>query len=281
MSSELSNKELKSLAPSIFAKEPWSGVSKRYTFIPTIDVVDAMRDSGFVPVRASQGSVRVPGKAPYTKHMVRFRSKADAAKYPKVVDGNAHHFFKNAPDVMEMVLSNAHDRSAVYELDRGIYRLVCSNGLVAFSASLGSIRVYHTGDIVKAVLENSRELIRTAPLLIAQIDSWRRMELGPKVRDEMAEAALIMRWGVDDAGNLKAPVSTQDMLTPRRTFDKGTDLWTTLNIIQENMMKGEIVGRAASGRKVTTRAIRGVNSELDINRNVWALAETIAEEVAA
>jgi hypothetical protein len=276
---EMSNRELKAIAPSIFAEEPWSGVSPRYTFIPTIQVVDALRDSGFAPVQASQSKVRIPGKAPFTKHMLRFRSKEDAKKYPRVVDGNAHHFFKNAPDIVEVVLVNAHDRSAAYGLDAGIWRLICSNGLVAFSANFGSIHVRHSGNIIEEVLAESHAIVRTAPIIQQQIKAWKDIDLSPAHRTLMAQAALLQRWGKDDSNNLLAPIPAEALLAPRRKADEDTDLWTTMNVIQENMMKGELIGLSRNGRKTHTRAIQSVNTTLSLNRNIWALAEAMAETV--
>lgn len=52
----LSNDELKAIAPSIFANEPWHAMSDRYTFIPTSVIVDRMRNEGFVPVKRNQYS---------------------------------------------------------------------------------------------------------------------------------------------------------------------------------------------------------------------------------
>lgn len=281
---ELSNKDLKALAPSIFAKEAWSGVSKRYAFIPTIDVVDALRDSGMVPVRATQSAARMPDKREFTKHMIRFRAKGDLTKFErKVVAGNAHHFYKRgeAPELMEAVLTNAHDLSALYAMDAGLYRQVCSNGLVVQSNSFGCIRIRHVGNVIEEVLKASREIAASLPKVLAQIKSWRSITLTPEQRNTFAMAALVQRYGVDEKHNLLAPVKPESLLVPRRPEDDGDSLWITMNVVQENMMKGELIGASATGRRVRTRAIKSVNTELDINRNLWSLAETMAEGVTA
>ncbi len=58
----LTNEQLMAKAPSIFADRPWEGMSARYTFIPTINVVDKMRAEGFQPYSAVQSRTRVEGK---------------------------------------------------------------------------------------------------------------------------------------------------------------------------------------------------------------------------
>src|SRR5690348_1009366 len=69
----LSNDQLMKMAPSIFAAQPWERMSARYTFIPTIQVVDKMRAEGFQPVSVAQAKTRIDGKADFTKHLIRFR----------------------------------------------------------------------------------------------------------------------------------------------------------------------------------------------------------------
>ncbi|MBK5017333.1 DUF945 domain-containing protein, partial [Pantoea sp. S62] len=34
------------------------------------------------------------------------------------------------------------------------------------------------------------------------------------------------------------PVSAERIIQPRAWYDKGTDLWTAFNIVQENLIKG-------------------------------------------
>src|SRR5918993_447106 len=69
----LTEDQLHQLAPSIFAPGAHETRSERYTYIPTIDIVRALQKQGFEPMVAKQGRSRVPGKAEYTKHLVRFR----------------------------------------------------------------------------------------------------------------------------------------------------------------------------------------------------------------
>jgi len=62
-----------SKAPSIFAERPIEDVSDRYTFIPTISVVDVFRDNGWYPVEVKESRVRIDDKKGYQKHLIRFR----------------------------------------------------------------------------------------------------------------------------------------------------------------------------------------------------------------
>ena len=69
----LSNDDLRRVAPSIFATHPYHDVSDRYRFLPTIHVLDILRDRGFHPVKATQSTTRLADKREFTRHMVRLR----------------------------------------------------------------------------------------------------------------------------------------------------------------------------------------------------------------
>src|SRR5215467_1158507 len=71
----LSNDELRAIAPSIFATEPYHKMSAKYAFIPTSAAIDKMRSEGFEPVAVTQSRTRIEGKRPFTKHQIRFRDR--------------------------------------------------------------------------------------------------------------------------------------------------------------------------------------------------------------
>ncbi len=54
----LTNDELIQVVPSIFSEEKHNSRSERYTYIPTITLLDKLRDEGFQPFFACQSRVR-------------------------------------------------------------------------------------------------------------------------------------------------------------------------------------------------------------------------------
>lgn len=72
--------------------------------------------------------------------------------------------------------------------------------------------------------------------------------LPPPARQALAQAALTYRYGDEHQ-----PVTTADILTPRRREDYGKDLWSAYQTIQENMLKGGISGRSAKGKRIHIR----------------------------
>jgi len=255
---------IQELAPSAFAGQAYSGQSSRYAFIPTSQVIQSMLDSGFVPVQASQSAARVAEKFGFTKHMIRFRSQSSLTQ-DAVVGEN----------VLEAVLVNSHDGSSAYKLMCGVFRFVCSNGMVVADSLLESIHIRHTGNVINQVLEGTRHIFAEAPKVMDTIGKWQGIELVPSEQLALAQSAHILRFPTDSDGKTTTLVTPEMLLAPRRGDDQGPDLWKTFNRIQENSTKG--LRRYAQGRRVSTRGIKSIDGDVRLNRALWSLAEKMAE----
>ena len=69
----LSDEQIYQVAPSIYAEAKHQSRSERYTYIPTGEVLGALRKEGFQPFMVCQTRVRDTGKREHTKHMLRLR----------------------------------------------------------------------------------------------------------------------------------------------------------------------------------------------------------------
>lgn len=54
----LTNEELQLIVPSAFSSDKHDSRSERYTYIPTINILDRLRDEGFQPYYATQSRTR-------------------------------------------------------------------------------------------------------------------------------------------------------------------------------------------------------------------------------
>ena len=72
-------------------------------------------------------------------------------------------------------------------------------------------------------------------------------------------------------------MSAERIIKPRAWYDKGTDLWTAFNIVQENLIKGGLPGRTAKGKRTTTRAVTGIDGDIKLNQALWKMAEEFAK----
>lgn len=258
-------------APSAMATAPHESRSARYTYIPTVNVIEGMIKAGFQPFSASQSRSRIEGKSEFTKHMIRFRHQ-DFAMTLSVGD-----------IVPEVVLVNSHDGTSAYKLIAGMYRLVCSNGLMVADSTTGSVSVMHKGNIIAEVIEASNGIIENSQKSLAAADQWARLQLTDGEQNAFAEAAHTVRFA-DSEGKVTTPITAAQLLRPRRGEDTGADLWKTFNRVQENVIKGGLhaVDRANGRRRVvTTRQVKGIDQDVKLNRALWQLAERMAELKAA
>lgn len=145
---ELSTEQVQRFAPSAFAVTPYHKQSSRYAFIPTSAVIDGMRDAGFLPVSASQSRTRIEDKKEYTKHMIRFRAAASLQQSAVVGES-----------VLEAVLINSHDGTSAYKLMCGIFRFICTNGMIVADDLLESINIRHTGNVIAEVTAGSNHIL--------------------------------------------------------------------------------------------------------------------------
>lgn len=278
MIAALTNQQLLRAAPSIFATTAWAEVSDKYAFIPTIDVVEMMRKEGFMPVKAQQSACRIEGKGEFTKHMVRFQRAQDMVDRQALNPG--HHFYAKhgelEPEIPEIVLVNSHDRSSGFQLEAGLFRLKCSNGLMVKSSDLGAISLRHSSNVGGMVIDGCCRIIETMPQVLEHVDVMKRIQLDRGEQAAFAAAAVQLRYPADLDGNSTAPFEPAALLRPQRRDDTLPDLWTTFNVVQENFVKGGIAGRGTTGKRMRTRAIKSVNEDLRLNKALWVLAERMA-----
>lgn len=255
----LSEDQLRSVAPSIFAEGRHASRSERYTYIPTIDVLRSLHDEGFEVFMAAQGGSRIEGKEAFTKHMLRLRHMA--------VHG------QNQGQANEIILINSHDGCSAYQMVAGIFRFVCCNGMVCGDVAT-DIRIPHKGNVQGHVVDGACKVIQDFERVDELVDEMRARQLTNEERIALANQALNLRFGTNEEGRTMAPVHFWSADQINRPQDVGLDLWTVFNRLQENLVRGGLHGQSANARRITTRPIVGIDSNLALNRALWALAES-------
>lgn len=269
---------LRHYVPSAFATSAHSSRSSRYAYIATSEILKGLYAEGFVAFKATQSRSRIEGKTEYTKHMIRLR-------HPDSLNAG------RGENVPEVVLINSHDGTSAYKLLSGIFRVVCINGLVVCERNLGELSIHHKGNILHQVIEGSFEIIGQSAKALGTIENWSSLQLTAGEQSAFAEAAHTLRFS-DSDGKVETPITAAQLLTPRRMADRAEngsswsrpapDLYRTMNVVQENVIKGGLSARAAGdgrtrGRMVTTREVKGIDQDVRLNRALWQLAEKMAE----
>ncbi|MGQ5315342.1 DUF932 domain-containing protein [Xanthomonas arboricola pv. corylina] len=249
----LSDDQIRRVAPSIFADAPHESRSERYAYIPTAAVLAELRKEGFEPFMAAQTRVRHDDRRDYTKHMLRLRHASQI----------------NGAEANEIVLLNSHDGTSSYQMLAGMFRFVCSNGLVC-GDTVADVRVPHKGDVAGHVIEGAYEVLSGFDRVKESRDAMHAITLNDGESEVFARAALALKY---DDPDKPAPITESQILMPRRFDDRRPDLWSVFNRTQENLTKGGLSGRTANGRRQQTRAVQGIDSDIRLNRALWLLAD--------
>lgn len=257
----LSNEEINRVAPAVFANHASVKTSDRYKFIPTIQVVDILRNQGWSPVQAFESRVRNEDRQGFQKHSVRFAKLDDTA----LIVGDTRP---------EILLTTAHDGTAKFDFHAALFRLICSNGMVVADTTFEKIGVKHVGFAESDVIDATFSIVKDVPKIAEAVESFRMIDLNSDEQLAFADAALQLRWA--DTGT--APVTADKLLGARRYDDKGTDLWKTFNVVQENLIKGGPRGAYQYGqRRKSVRKVTSINEDVRLNKALWSLTEKMAE----
>jgi len=250
----LTDEQMAKVAPSIFAQQAHESRSDRYAYIPTIEILNGLRKEGFFPFSAMQTTTRKEGHREFTKHLVRMRHYNSQEKQG---------------DVNEILLINSHNGASSYQMMAGCFRFVCSNGMICGDIA-SEIRVRHQGNIQDNVIEGATRILEDFELVDQHKEEMRAITLSRSEQEIFANNFLQLRY---DDPTKPMPVNADLILQPRRHEDNKNTLWSTFNVIQENTIKGGVWGRNAKGRLQKTRAVKGIDQDIKLNKALWAMAE--------
>lgn len=250
----LTTEQLMKKVPAAFATEPAKFVSDKYSFVPTYKILEVMQKQGFFAHSASQVSARSGPNL--GKHMIRLRHES-----LKKTDVGA---------IPEIILINGHDWTTSYKLKGGIFRFVCSNGMIIASQEFGGVTRVHKGFDEDNIILASEEFLRTTGETLEEVGKFTDINLSRERQKSFSEDAAKFRWDYD-GGEIEK--MGRSLLHVRRPEDKGDDLWTVMNRTQENIMRGDFIN-PVTNRKV--KAIEGVDANVRINTALWDLMENYA-----
>ena len=254
----LTNEQLKAKAPSLFQDQPYHEVSSKYHFIPTIDIIEQLRSENWYPVTVNEAGVRDLDKDGFQQHYVRFQHFSD--------------LINQSSNVVELLLFNSHDRSKSFTISAGIYRCICSNGLVIADSVFNSYKIKHLGDRENDVANAVSRIAQVKPKLLSKISKFENIILNQDEKEAFLRSAIPLRF--KEHLELDNP---NDLLEPLRGEDMKNDIYTTLNVLQENFLSSKITGyNKDTGRRFTSKEITSISKDVEINKGLWEIAERIA-----
>jgi hypothetical protein len=258
----LTTSEIKQRANSVFTDTASPNVSSKFTHIPTHKVIEDMSQLGWGVVDAKQVKAR-KGQG-FQKHLVVFRN-------PDVVINGA-----DGDTVFpQILLTNSNDGKNAFTFTAGLFRLVCENGLVISTQEFENVKIRHMGYTFEELQTQIRAMVEQLPLTVESMNKMKAVELDEKSLVEFAEKALTTRFKEDELENIK--VDLDKLLEPTRPEDKGNDLWSVFNVLQEKILEGDF--QYMSGTKIRkARKVKNFKQDIEINQKLFAVA---AEFIAA
>jgi hypothetical protein len=237
----LSHDEIYRLAPSVFAFDKSPRLTERYGQVTTSNAIGILADFGFYPVQAAQ-----VGKTRHSKHMLAFASDFTSGNRP------------------ELILYNSHDGTSALKMFAGVFRAICSNGMVAGEGFKN--RMLHTAGTVANFETMVTSTAARLPDLQEKIQVMRDTRLPTTDALEFIKQGATFRWKQERITDN----TIGDIYQPRRIEDTPNDMWTVFNRLQEGLIRGGV--RIKSGHtERKARAISSIQQNLAINTRLWDL----------
>lgn len=259
----LSEEQIRQNAPQVYAPAPKPGLSARYTFLPTSQIITDMEKLGWKVCSAEANRSRSKVIQEFGTHRVRFF-------HPDIFlrdqDGNIESY-------VMFILYNSHAGLGGFKMTTGLYRLVCSNGLVIQDKDFGSFEIRHVGYSFEQLQETISHVIDRLPEVVGKINDYNQVILTEKQQFAFAKKALQLRSNPEYSPTRKELV---EFLTPRRPEDQGDSLWVILNRVQEAVLNGGYYLTNAKGKPRKAKSIRNIQKDLQLNQQIWELATQYA-----
>ena len=268
----LTDDDIKVICPVAF-KETMSkteiahlGLSKHYSFVPTSKVINDLRTMGWNPVDAVQIKSRKKSTDGYQKHMVTFE--------------NDSYKTEGATEYPQLLLTNSHDGDNAFTLSAGIFRLICSNGLVIKAEDYGSSRLVHKGYSFEAVQELVNQFNVTLDEVLTRVTAMKKVELTKDQQIEFAKQAALLRFTAKsyNEDNISDVVDIDGLLNVDRKEDAGNGLYEVFNRVQESLVQGKYLyasnGKVKDADTKTRKArpIKNFKQSINVNQKLSELA---------
>lgn len=260
--SYLTKEQIMKVAPLALASAPTNDkLSNKYLHINTENIIDDMAKLGWLPVQAAQRKSKGNGTI-FSKHMVSFQN-------PEIkIKG------KNGDDAYpRILLTNSHDGFNSFQFRVGIFRLVCSNGLVIADEQFTSFKLRHKGYTFEELQTIINTAIEDLPNRIQVLNKMQVRMLTQEEKKQLAIDAMQLRTNVLDAKWDEDTIT--DVLEPLRDADKGDDLWSVFNVIQEKITQGGYKAALQGAKVRKVRKIKSFERDLNVNQQLFRLATAL------
>ncbi len=264
--SVMTETEVQTAAPALFATQPWPEATDRYGFVNSGSIAQALGEAGYGIVWATQTRKRDPARVPFAQHYFRVRNLRQTTA---VVEGAGR---------FEIILMNSHDGTSSFSVRPCIVNPKNNVPIIA-AGSMLNYRSNHTTRSVAGVVDAVSEIAATFPRVAEVIAQMQNIILTEDEVQEFAKEAGRLRYG-----GKKAPFEFSLLAKPQRMEDRGDrSLWTIVNVVLENALMGgqtytlpPTKKRSSSIR--TVRGLKRIYGIAQVSVGIWNLAEEKLKE---
>ena len=260
---------LREVCPLAFAKEATNpDVSGKYLFVNTETIIDDLDKLGWKPVQAAQRKSRGQSTI-FSKHMIAFQNPDLKIKGK---DGD--------DSFPRIIMTNSHDGMQAFKFSVGIFRLVCSNGLVVADEQFNEFKIKHKGYTFDELRGVVNEAVADLPNKVEVLNQMKQRVLTQEEKNKLALDAMLIRAGIEP-GSEKAKKFNYDdetiidILDPKRDEDKGDDLWRVFNVVQEKITQGDFHAALTGAKVRKVRKIKSFEKDLKVNKELFKLATAL------
>jgi hypothetical protein len=258
--------DIRACAPAAFSGHESPKLSDRYSFVPTNELLDAFAKINWLPAYAKQN-----GRSDFARHMIRLNN-------PDLGFMDLKHD-KVKPQI---VVDNSHNGGSPAMAHMGLFRLVCTNGLViAMPGMFSSVKLRHVGINFEELKQLMNLIAEQYTVVGKHIGDMQQVVLDQVQREEFVIKAVASREphvfiqpdGTIDVKKVTTRVKLAQILEPLRGEDRAEDLWTLFNVVQERLVKGEFERQTMTGRRTKPRGITNAARHIEFNKTLWTIAE--------
>ena len=282
-SQKLSKDELREIAPSIFSTVPSPEVSKKYSHIPTDKLIDDMELLGWNVIDAKEVAARTKGTRGFQKHLVVFRNDdivinqmpnniVESSTSPTGYRRTDGTFAKKNPiDTVfpQILLTNSHDGKNAFTFTAGLFRMICENGLVVSTNEFEKVAIRHMGYDFDELQVQINEMVERLPLTVESMNNMIDTKMTQNSIVKFAKDMLAVRFPEDELRRIT--IDMDEFITPVRPEDKGDDLWSVFNVIQEKIIEGDFDYTIGTKHR-KARQIKNFKQDMDLNGKMFDVA---------
>jgi len=215
-------------------------IKQKPHYVPSMEVIETLHKDGWIIEGVSEERQKSTRKI--TNHYINLQ-------HPdlKILNNKG-----NTEAIASIIMSNSCSGISPLNVDFGLFRLICSNGLVQKAPYGKAIQFKHNGE---KTFDEKIFITDINDRMFSIMNDFEVLKAKRLTTDQMLElakrAAKLKYKDLED-------IDISSLLVNHRDEDKGDDLWSVFNTIQENL----------------THDIASPSFDLKVNQNLMELVGT-------